>query len=315
MTGIETGTSAKYSCRWVTRCDCGEVKSVLPGDAKSGKTKSCGCLHNEAARERATKFKNSVRENKRLYGIYNGIKKRCYNKNEPRYKDYGMRGIKMCKEWLDDASGFDSFVEWSVLNGYNDSLTIDRIDVDGDYSPENCRWATMHEQQLNKRETRWVEYNGEKIQLYVLCNNLGISYDTTHDRLYKRGWTLERAISEPSERENSLLSKCKAAGLNYGTVRDRIFKLGWTEEQALSTGTVGRGANATTYSAKEVKKVCPVCGSEFSTIYKKRKYCSDKCSAASKRKRYKNRQIQHDSATKSSQNIVVSSLQTNNILV
>lgn len=172
---------------WVVKCECGARKMVRCGDVKNGKTQSCGCLVSESKSARMRKFEHSVAEHKRLYSIYNGIKTRCYNQNEARYKDYGGRGIGMMDEWRNPKFGFDKFVEWSIENEYADNLSIDRIDVNGDYCPENCRWVTMKEQSGNTRQTRWVEYNGERIQLYKLCERLNVSYDTVHDRIYKRG--------------------------------------------------------------------------------------------------------------------------------
>ncbi len=248
--GFERKKGKERGWNWVVKCDCGNIKTVNPGDVKAGKTRSCGCYHDERCRERASKFKNLVKDNKRLYGIYNGIKKRCYNENEPRYKDYGLRGITMCDEWLDKESGFDKFVEWALSSGYEDGLTIDRVDVDGNYSPDNCAWISNSEQQRNKRQTLWVEYGGEKVRLIDLCERLEVSYDTVHDRIYKRGWPVDRAVSEKSERKNSLMSKCKAAGINYGTVLSRINKFGWSEEEAINTPSAGRGAHKKTYKRK-----------------------------------------------------------------
>lgn len=270
---------------WVVECECGAIKTVHPGDVKSGKTQSCGCLASESKRARMRKFEHAVAENKRLYGIYNGIKKRCYNKNEVRYKDYGGRGIKMADEWCEPRRGFDEFVEWSIKNGYADDLSIDRIDVNGDYCPENCRWVTMKEQSGNTRQTRWVEYKGEKIQLYKLCERLSISYDTVHDRIYKRGWTVEKALETPSVREGSLMSKCKKAGVNYGTVISRINRFGWSEERAINTPSVGRGASIKTYGRPMAVVHCAVCGKEFTQNSVRQKYCGPECHAASKRKR------------------------------
>lgn len=220
---------------WVCECECGTIKTLCPRDVRAGKVKSCGCLHDELASVRATKFKYSVSENKRLYSIYNGIKKRCYRESEPRYKDYGMRGIKMCDEWLNSENGFDNFVEWSLSHGYNDDLTIDRVDVNADYEPCNCRWVSLQTQQQNKRTTLWVEYKGERVQLRVLCKKHGLSYDTVHNRIYTLGWSVESAIDTSSQQSDSLRKKCIERGINYSTVRDRIFKLGWDEERALST--------------------------------------------------------------------------------
>lgn len=200
--GFEHAPRPNRKWMWVCECDCGTRKVLSPGDVKNGKVRSCGCLHNECAKERATKFKHSVYEYKRLYSIYNGIKKRCYNRNELRYKDYGARGIVMCDEWLNPRDGFDRFAEWALSNGYDDTLTIERIDVNGDYAPYNCKWITLVEQSRNKRCTKWVEYKGERIQLIVLCQRENVCYDTVHDRIYHRGWELERAIKTPSQRAN-----------------------------------------------------------------------------------------------------------------
>lgn len=238
---------AKRHWMWRMRCDCGNEKTLNPSDVKTGKTRSCGCLHNEAARERASKFTNHVKDNKRLYGIYNGMKKRCYSPKEPRYADYGGRGIVICDEWMDEEHGFDNFVAWANKNGYKDNLTIDRIDVDGDYRPENCQWKTLKEQNNNKRQTLWVEYKGERIQLHKLCEREGVSYDTVHNRIYALGWDVEKAIETPSQQEDSFAKKCREHGINPTTAHDRIVKFGWTEEEALNTPSKGRGAHKYTY--------------------------------------------------------------------
>lgn len=196
------------------------------------------------------KHRHKVSENKRLHGIYHGIKKRCYNKNMPRYKDYGGRGIAMCEEWLDPDNGFDRFVDWAFENGYRDDLTIERVNVDGDYCPDNCTWITLKEQRNNQRSTLWVEYEGKRVRLKEICEEIGVvSYDTAHDRIYKRGWSVKDALTMPSSKSvKSFSQKCREHGINAGTARDRIVKLGWSEERALNTPTVGRGANQRTYA-------------------------------------------------------------------
>ncbi len=190
------------------------------------------------------RYNHKIDDHRSLWSRWNGIKRRCTNENDERYPQYGGRGITICDEWLES---FDNFAEWALSHGYAENLTLERIDVNGNYCPENCKWITLGEQALNKRETKWVDYRGEHIQLRVLCERLGITYDTVHDRLYKRGWSLEDAITKPSERSNSLLSKCREKGINYGTVRDRIYKFGWSEERALNTPSVGRGAHSKSY--------------------------------------------------------------------
>lgn len=247
IVGTEKKLSPYSGWNWVCVCDCGTKKVVSPQDLKSGKTKSCGCLHDELASKRATKYKYSVNEYKRLHRIYHWMKRRCYDKSTPRYYDYGGRGISISDDWLDKNHGFDNFVEWSLKNGYADDLTLDRINVDENYGPNNCRWITYKAQNANKRETKWVIYNGEKIQLVVLCERLGLCYDTIHNRIYDLRWDVKRAVETPSRQENSLSKKCREKGMNYGTVRSRIFQFGWSEEKALNTPSLGRGANSKTY--------------------------------------------------------------------
>jgi hypothetical protein len=190
---------------WVCRCDCGNTHIASPNDIRNGKIKSCGCYHREASKKRAQKFENDVYSNKRLYSIYNGIKKRCYSCNEPRYRDYGARGIIMCDIWIDKECGFDNFVTWSNANGYDDTKSIDRIDVNGNYEPSNCRWISMKEQNLNKRCTKWVDYNGEHIQLKILCDRYKLKYDAIHNRIYNLGWSVNDAIEIPLLKRNQKL--------------------------------------------------------------------------------------------------------------
>lgn len=194
------------------------------------------------------KCRHHVADHKRLHSIYHGIKKRCYNKNSPRYKDYGGRGVVMCDEWADYKDGFDNFADWALSHGYTEEMTIERNDVDGNYCPENCSWITLSEQRNNQRGTIWVDYRGEHVQLAVLCKRLGLRYDTVNDRIIKRGWEIERAIETPSMMETSLSKKAKEHGLKPRLVRDRIVKLGWSEDRALNTPSVGLGANQLTYA-------------------------------------------------------------------
>ena len=126
--------------KWLCKCDCGNKKIVAGGHLVSGDTKSCGCL----------RIKHGMR-NTRLYSIWHGMKERCYNTKHKFYKHYGGRGIKVCEEWKND---FQTFADWALSHGYADNLTIDRIDVNGNYEPSNCQWATNAEQQRNKRNSK-----------------------------------------------------------------------------------------------------------------------------------------------------------------
>ena len=114
---------------------------ILSNHLKSGKIKSCGCLNKQGNPKHGLRYT-------RLYRIWINMKTRCYNKNTNRYKDYGARGITICNEWRND---FMSFYNWSMNNGYDENLTIDRINNDKNYEPSNCRWITVKEQNRNKR--------------------------------------------------------------------------------------------------------------------------------------------------------------------
>lgn len=133
----------------------------------------------------------------RLYNIWHSMKQRCYRKNNKDYERYGGRGIRICSEWLND---FKAFYNWSILNGYADDLTIDRIDTNGNYEPDNCRWVSVKVQNNNRRSCKLIEYNGEVHNLSQWSLLLGINEITLGARLNK-GWSVERAFTEPVHKE------------------------------------------------------------------------------------------------------------------
>lgn len=137
--------------KWECLCDCGKHKLVSLTHLQDGHTKSCGCLQKETSRVIGKNNTKHGMHGTRIYNIWRGMKSRCYYNHNKCYNIYGGRGIIVCDEWLDKNIGFINFFEWSVRNGYDDSLTIDRIDTNGNYEPSNCRWITMLEQQSNKR--------------------------------------------------------------------------------------------------------------------------------------------------------------------
>lgn len=177
-------------------CSCGNKKIVNGDNLVRGLSKSCGCKQKESAKKNIKKasenrWENHIkRKGTRLYRIWCKMKNRCYDKNACSYKDYGGRGINVCEEWMND---FENFSNWSFLNGYRDDLTIDRIDVNGNYEPLNCRWITMKEQTRNTRRNIFVEYNGRNICLAELSEIYGIKYHTILRR-YRAGDRCEKLI-------------------------------------------------------------------------------------------------------------------------
>ncbi|MDE5415496.1 hypothetical protein [Alkalihalobacterium chitinilyticum] len=129
--------------------------------------------------------------NRRLYKIWYDMKRRCYNQNSRNYRNYGGRGIEVCDQWLSD---FAEFYHWAMENGYDDRLQLDRIDVNGDYEPINCRFATHQEQQNNRRNNRLIKIGNETFTCAQVCRKYGINPKTFHSRL-KRGWTGQKLLS------------------------------------------------------------------------------------------------------------------------
>lgn len=171
---------------WTCKCDCGNTKNIREDSLKKY-TRSCGCALIEAVK----KNKNNLTHGKsrsRIYKIWGGMKARCNNPQNKSYVYYGAREIKVCDEW----QSFEAFYDWAMSNGYSDELSIDRIDVDGDYEPLNCRWANAHEQRVNQRVIE-ITFNGETHNLYEWSEITGIKYATLIWR-YHQNWTPEKIL-------------------------------------------------------------------------------------------------------------------------
>ncbi len=180
------------STAWNCLCDCGNTAIVASQDLRKGHTKSCGCLHRESFQIVGRSNKKHGEANSRLYKTWSAMKVRCNDKNSPSFKDYGGRGIRVCDEWKE----FTPFYMWAIRNGYSDELTLDRIDVNGDYEPSNCRWTTQMEQSNNKRNNHFVSIGGVTHTIAEWSRISGISKVTIRSRLEK-GWSAKNAVFHP----------------------------------------------------------------------------------------------------------------------
>jgi hypothetical protein len=195
---LEQAEKGKHGeTQYFCRCDCGNERIIRRTSLTTGNSKSCGCLSREVLTKINTKHGDT---GKRLYRIWAGIIQRCRNDRERyEWEKYGGRGIAVCDEWLK----YESFKEWALSNGYCDGLTIDRIDNDGDYSPDNCRWATVYEQNNNKRTSRTLTFNGETKTIREFADKYNLVYSCLYARI-KKGWSTEKALLTPSGKGGKL---------------------------------------------------------------------------------------------------------------
>ncbi len=179
---------------WKCRCECGTEKEVYQKHLLSGASASCGCLAKEKARERIELYRKDNATHRmtgtRLYHIWINIKSRCYNDKNNNHSNYGGRGITICDEWQD----FDNFMKWAINNGYTDTLTIERIDVNGNYEPSNCKWTTMKEQGNNRRNNHFITYKGITRTISQWSEMVGINRSTLYARINRDKWSIGRAL-------------------------------------------------------------------------------------------------------------------------
>lgn len=191
LTALYRLHNIKGRTKWICVCECGNFIEVTTDNLRRGTTISCGCYRHNALGERSITHGKS---NSRLYYIYCHMKSRCYNHNNPRYKDYGGRGITICDEWIND---FMAFYNWAYEHGYKSNLTIDRIDNNKGYTPDNCQWATKEQQNRNRRNVKLYTLRGETHCLREWCSILNINYKTIHRRIHVHKWDVERALFTP----------------------------------------------------------------------------------------------------------------------
>lgn len=182
-------------------CGCGKLCYILFQSLKSGGARSCGCNIGASGGEKRKKHGFAVRGCQHpLYSIWMGIKNRCNYSTSISYSNYGGRGIGICSEWEND---FDTFIKWAISNGWKKGLTIERKDVDVGYSPENCKWATYHEQSRNKRTNRFVSALGEIkcFKDWSLDSRCMVSYTALRYRMFNLKWPPEMAITTPPNKK------------------------------------------------------------------------------------------------------------------
>lgn len=177
--------------RWICKCDCGNEVIAVGYRLTSGKTRSCGCLNKEITIATSTTHGLS---HEKLYFVWKAMIARCENSKNPRYKDYGGRGVKVYSEWHD----VQKFIEWANVSGYKEGLEIDRIDNDGNYEPNNCRWATRETQTRNTRRNINVLINGEIKTLTEWAKQYNLKVNTVQYRYYRgdRGERLIRPVTK-----------------------------------------------------------------------------------------------------------------------
>ena len=173
--------SGRKVVRWKCRCDCGNCIEVSVVHLRQGDTVSCGCFGKQRRAEGKLEKSHGCSRT-RIYHLFQNMKYRCQNPNASNYTTYGGRDIRVCDEWA-GPRGFELFYEWAIRSGYSDDLTLDRIDVDGDYTPENCRWADSETQHNNTQNSVKLTYDGKTMTAAQWAREIGVDRHTIYDRL------------------------------------------------------------------------------------------------------------------------------------
>lgn len=189
LTVLELHDKENGIARWKCQCECGNISIVRGGNLKSGAVKSCGCMSSRVRK------KTHCESNTKLYRHWISMIYRCSNPKHFAYKWYGARGIKVCDEW----KTYEGFKEWVLKTKPKDyeDISVERVDVNGDYCPQNCIWIPLREQANNRRTCRYYTYNGKTQNLMQWCKEYNVNYKLVHDRIYKSGWSFEKAMFTP----------------------------------------------------------------------------------------------------------------------
>lgn len=238
-------TCGQKSVTWRCLCDCGNEILVPAKSLSIGRTHSCGCWQKERSSEANTTHGDSKQDSKyyRLHAIWRGMKARCSNQNTKAFPHYGGRGIKICDEWQD----YLNFKEWALSNGYDDSLSIDRINVDGDYEPSNCRWATILQQQRNRKNNQSIDVDGQTVKVVEYADEHNVTTSAIRSRLKSGKHPLDdvnrncKYITFNGE-THYLREWATITGIAYTTLKERLRK-GWDIERALTVPTLNTGGH------------------------------------------------------------------------
>lgn len=196
---------------------------------------------NDKQNQNARKYDPDYDSNSRLYNIYKNMLQRCYNPKKPKYPNYGARGIVVCDEWKDD---YNVFKDWAINNGYRDDLTIERVDVNGNYEPNNCKWITNLEQMWNRTDTLWVMYKGKQYCMSHILRELGLlQHMSAIKKRMKNGCDFEKAVSTPFDRRmmityngvtKSIDEWAQFYGIKKHTLYRRMTKMKLSFEEAIT---------------------------------------------------------------------------------
>lgn len=189
----ETGERKHHQVVWHCRCDCGNEVNVKGGSLTSGHTTSCGCYNRERVAEAHTTHNMTDHP---THHVWRAMLQRCENPSDKAYENYGGRGITVCAEW----HSAEKFINWALASGWEKGLSIDRIDNNGNYEPNNCHWVTSKENNRNRRNNHLIIFGGRMQFLTDWAEELGINECTLSSRINKLHWPIERALTEPVRR-------------------------------------------------------------------------------------------------------------------
>ena len=233
------GSTNHGNALWLCKCVCGKETIVASSNLIRNFITSCGCKRSETI---SNKNKKHGKSRSRIYLLWSRIKVRCTKPNCSHYKNYGGRGITYDSSW----EYFENFYKWALDNGYKDNLTIERIDVNGNYCPENCKWITLKEQAQNRRNTYRINYKGKEYCASELARMFNIKVDTLKKRI-NSGMSVEDAINKPVKKEHLIVYNNEThnitewenlLGFKNGTIKERL-KRGWSIKQIIETPLFG----------------------------------------------------------------------------